>query len=49
MDVTGVLDEDTIEFMEKPRCGVKDFEVAEDGDVPKMRIKESDININKPG
>jgi len=39
LDVTGVLDEDTIEFMEKPRCGVKDFAVAEDGDVPKMRIK----------
>ena len=38
LKVTGELDSETVEMMQKPRCGVKDF-IDEDEDIDSPRIK----------
>jgi len=38
LEPTGKLNEETIEFMQKPRCGVKDI-IDEDEDTPRLRLK----------
>ena len=40
LDVTGQLNEETVEMMRKPRCGVKDFiDEDEDADTPRIKVK----------
>jgi len=38
LEPTGKLTEETVEFMQKPRCGVKDI-IEEDEDTPRLRLK----------
>eukprot|EP00090_Calanus_glacialis_P045346 TRINITY_DN8369_c0_g1_i1.p1 TRINITY_DN8369_c0_g1~~TRINITY_DN8369_c0_g1_i1.p1 ORF type:complete len:559 (+),score=136.99 TRINITY_DN8369_c0_g1_i1:156-1832(+) len=38
LEPTGKLTEETVEYMQKPRCGVKDI-IEEDEDTPRLRLK----------
>ena len=40
LDVTGQLNQETVEMMKKPRCGVKDIiDEDEDADTPRIKVK----------
>ena len=42
LEVTGLLDKETVEMMLKPRCGVKDFiDDDEDVDTPRIKVKST--------
>ena len=46
--VTGELNEETVEMMQKRRCGVKDFgDEDEDVDTPRIRIKSGILSWKK--
>ena len=40
LEVTGGLNEETVDMMRKPRCGVKDFiDEDEDADSPRIKVR----------
>ena len=42
LEVTGLLDKETVDMMLKPRCGVKDFiDDDEDADTPRIKVKST--------
>ena len=42
LEVTGLLDKETVDMMLKPRCGVKDFiDDDEDVDTPRIKVKST--------
>ena len=48
LKVTGELNEETVDMMQKPRCGVKDFgDEDEDVDTPKIRVNAGILSRKK--